>query len=366
MLTLVFLGLLLGMNNANPITGGPVPCDSPAPESIAPCTCSVDTETNSRTLICEFEFANENDVTEMVENIFAQFDESNNKFDAFNLNFLGADMSNFAFNEKTTGRLETNAFRLVRFCIRDQQGPMVFTDSAWVNSRKSMKRIQLLPFCPENPTYSFAPGFLADLENLTFLMMDYYDYSAQPFPQSGVQSLTHVILGKVKLGEFLPGTFPMMPNLEVFEVDHTGISKFPAGIIENFPVLKEFWSINGDVEVVEAGFFKSMTDSRSVYLVDDKITSIDLTGLSPYTEVNLEGNAITQLTEKNFKPFVDGVLNTADATGKIILINNPLECSCDLKWLVADMNAVNVFKGAVCADGTPLENIDADTISDQC
>ena len=240
---------------------------------------------------------------------------------------------------------------------------MVFTDSAWVNSRKSMKRIQLLPFCPENPTYSFAPGFLADLENLSFLMMDYYDYSAQPFPESGVQSLTHVILGKVKLGEFLPGTFPMMPNLEVFEVDHTGISKFPAGIIENFPVLKEFWSINGDVEVVEAGFFKSMTDSRSVYLVDDKITSIDLTGLSPYTEVNLEGNAITQLTEKNFKPFVDGVLNTADATGKIILLNNPLVCSCDLKWLVADMNAVNVFKGAVCADGTPLENIDADTIN---
>ena len=243
---------------------------------------------------------------------------------------------------------------------------MVFTDSAWVNSRKSMKSMQLLPFCPENPTYSFAPGFLADLENLSFLMMDYYDFSAQPFPESGVQSVKHILLSKVKLGEFLPDTFPMMANLEVFEVDHEGISNFPAGIIENFPMLKEFWSSNGDVEVVEAGFFKSMTHSRVVHMAKDKITSIDLTGLSPHTEVNLEDNAITQLTEENFKPFVEGVLNTADATGKIILTNNPLECSCDLKWLVADMNGVNVFEGAVCADGTPLENIDADTISDQC
>ncbi len=42
----------------------------------------------------------------MVENIFAQFDESNNKFGAFNLHFRGDDMSvaNFAFNEKTTGK----------------------------------------------------------------------------------------------------------------------------------------------------------------------------------------------------------------------------------------------------------------------
>ncbi len=66
--------------------------------------CSVDTETNSRTLACEFEFANKNDVTEIVENIFAQFDESNNKFGAFYPHFLGGDMSNFAFNEKTTGK----------------------------------------------------------------------------------------------------------------------------------------------------------------------------------------------------------------------------------------------------------------------
>ena len=44
-------------------------------------------------------------MTEMVENIFAQFDESNNKFDAVNLDFVGEDKSvaNFAFNEKTTG-----------------------------------------------------------------------------------------------------------------------------------------------------------------------------------------------------------------------------------------------------------------------
>ena len=44
-------------------------------------------------------------MTEMVENIFAQFDESNNKFDAVNIDFVGEDKSvaNFAFNEKTTG-----------------------------------------------------------------------------------------------------------------------------------------------------------------------------------------------------------------------------------------------------------------------
>ena len=63
-----------------------------------------------------------------------------------------------------------------------------------------------------------------------------------------------------------------------------------------------------------------------------------------FVQVQLQQNAITQLTEANFRPFVEGVINTADATGFIGLDGNPLECSCDLKWLVSDLQAAHVFQ----------------------
>ena len=195
-------------------------------------------------------------------------------------------------------------------------------------------------------------------------MLSGYNYDAQPFPKS-MESMKFLLLETLKLSNPTPDTLPSMPILQVLEMDTKYVNLLPAGIVDKYPMLEEFWLSNGDLETVEPSFFKRMSSSKIIHMNNNRINSIDLTGLNPHTEVNLERNAITQLTEQNFRPFVESVLSTS-ASGKIKLMNNPLECSCDVKWLVSDLKGAHVFESAVCADGTRLADVDPEAINAQC
>jgi len=379
MLSILCLGLLIGISSAYPSKNavgeakvGTVPCTTPAPESILPCTCSVDVETNERFMSCDFEFAADEDVTDMVENIFSQFDDSNNKFSSLSLHMGGVEgnVANLALNEKTSGKLKFNSFQIISFC-NDQSDPKsgqkLFTNTAFQNSKETLTGINMLPFCP-GAVFAVEHNFFAGLENLSYLSLDSYDYDTQPFPEhtSTWDSVQTLLLVEMKMSDLTASTLPPMSNLKVLEVDTQGIRRLSTGIIENFPMLEEFWSSRGDIEVVEAGFFSAMTNSKTIHMSINRISSIDLTGLSPNTELLLSNNQLKKLTEANFRPFVESVINTKNATGKIILKGNRLDCSCDLKWLVSELMAAHVFEGGVCADGTALADVDPAALNEQC
>ena len=56
---------------------------------------------------CEFSFAADDDVTEMTETIFAQFDNTNYTIDHLYIDFgRTGHVANFALNMNTTGRLK--------------------------------------------------------------------------------------------------------------------------------------------------------------------------------------------------------------------------------------------------------------------
>ena len=289
----------------------------------------------------------------MTENIFAQFDDTNNQFNNVNFHFGGDEQSpaNFAMNEKTTGKLQFKDLSIISLCVDEQSGPKLFSDNGLMNSKETLEYFQILSHCPDS-YYSFASNFLTGADKLNFVMLSGYNYDAQPFPES-MEGIKFMLLETLKLSNLSPATLPNMPVLQVLEIDTKYVDMLPAGILDNYPMLEEFWLSNGDLETVEPGFFQSMSHSKVIHMVNNKINSIDLSGLSPDTEVNLERNAITQLTEQNFRPFVESILNTG-ATGKIKLMNNALECSCDVKWLISDLEGAHVFESAVCADGTRL------------
>lgn len=379
-ISILFLCLFISIITAYPSKNAPagrakadrVPCESPAPESILPCTCSVDVETNERFMSCDFEFSADDDVTDMVENIFSQFDDSNNKFSSLGIHMGGVEgsVANLALNEKTSGKVQFDSFSMINFCVDQsdsKNGQKLFTNTAFLNSKETLTGMNMLPFCPGS-IFSVEHNFFAGLEKLNFLQMDSYDYDTQSFPEhtSTWDSISTLLLSKMKISELTPTTLPAMSNLKVLEVDTQGIRRLSAGIIENYPMLEEFWSSLGDIEVVEAGFFSAMTNSKVIHMAKNRISSIDLTGLSPNTEVLLSKNQIKQLTEANFRTFVEGVLNTTDATGKIMLDGNMLDCSCDLKWLVSDLMAAHVIEGGMCADGTALNDLDPAALNDQC
>ena len=201
---------------------------------------------------CDFEFSADDDVTDMVENIFSQFDDSNNKFSSLGIHMGGVEgsVANLALNEKTSGKLQFDSFSMINFCVDQsdsKNGQKLFTNTAFLNSKETLTGMNMLPFCPGS-IFSVEHNFFAGLEKLNFLQMDSYDYDTQSFPEhtSTWDSISTLLLSKMKISELTPTTLPAMSNLKVLEVDTQGIRRLSAGIIENYPCWKNFgpaWEI---------------------------------------------------------------------------------------------------------------------------
>ena len=324
---------------------------------------------------CAFRFEEDQDVTEMTENIFAQFEET--VTDEFNIEFndkhdrpANGSLANFAFDHKTTGRLQLKKITIKYFFLYGRRGPEVFTDLGLVKSRLSLESLEIVPFYYQ--FFTWAPNFLADLENLKELKLTWYIYELQPFHGYNLNNLEHLYLESTIITDLTSTTFPTMPKLKNLEVPRLeNISHLKnSGFFQSFPILESFVSYESKIETIDAGFFNNASNLRSVHLTENQITSIGLTGLGPNTIVSLEKNYITELTEDNFRPFVENVINTPGARGYIGIYGschwNWLKCSCDLKWLVVELDAAHVFSGAYCEGCIPLENVDPEAINEQC
>ncbi len=111
-----------------------------------------------------------------------------------------------------------------------------------------------------------------------------------------------------------------MPKLAVLGFGDIKIpgSTLPANMLYNLPGLEEFDIHTSNLEIVPDNFFLN-SSCLNVNLYENNIHTIDLGGLNPNTQVDLRNNQISQIQEKNFRPFVEGVLNTPNAVGMINL-----------------------------------------------
>merc|ERR1712179_511001 len=103
------------------------------------------------------------------------------------------------------------------------------------------------------------------------------------------------------------------------------------------------------------GTFSNMESLAILNMGDNFINEIqdDFSGISANTQLLLQNNQIRQLNETAFRPLVEKIMNTPLATGLIDLENNPLDCSCDVKWIIIDLGAL-VFSVTRAA---PVESI---------
>ncbi len=319
-------------------------------------------------MVCYFTFSPDDDVTEATEDIFAQFDETNNQFDMVRILFLGGSPANFAMNEKTTGKLQIRNFSIWLLCADELTGTKLFTDNGLMNSKETLESLEITAIDNFCPYYSFAPNFLTGADKLNTVKLFGYNYDDQPLPES-MPSMRLLSLESPNLSHLTPNNLPNMPSLQILQIDSSNVETLTAGILDKYPILEELYFSNGYLETVELGFFPSQ-HATYVYMPNNRIHSIDLSSLNPSNFstifVDLENNAITQLIEQNFRPFVESVLDTGLYNwGMINLLNNPLECSCDVKWLVSDVKGAHLFD-AVCPDGTLLSNLDPEVINAQC
>ncbi len=116
-----------------------------------------------------------------------------------------------------------------------------------------------------------------------------------------------------------------LPNLVELGLNLIPGPTLPEKMLYNLPGLETFSNWISDTEIIPDNFFAHSTSCTNVVLMDNQIHTVDLSGLNPNAIIWLQSNQISQLPEKNFRPFVESVLNTPNATGEINLYGKKLK-----------------------------------------
>ena len=324
-----------------------------------------------RLLFCEFEFDQNEDVTEMTHNLFKNFNATNNQFDLANFEFSNdGETSNFMFDYATSGHLEVKVFALGGIS-GGISGILPMTESAILGSINSLEGLLIDGnFGYSNQNLAFSENFLfaMGLLKLKVLYLDGFDWNKFQLPQETFNTLES-FNADLKL-EALP-EMPNLKQLSLFPREETSLT---SEVLKKVPNL-EYLYIDGKLDPLWPGTFEGSKSLEYIDLYYTNVTSIDLTGLRPSTIVDLSYSSITNLPEQNFRQFIEGAVRnyilyqSSDSlwkmSGKINLSGNPLECSCDFKWLCDVPYATDLIYEAECADGTTLESA-IDLICNQC
>ncbi len=320
-----------------------------------------------RLLLCDFTFNEDGDVTEMTHNLFKNFNESNNKFDMAFFEFFEGETSNFMFDNVTSGLLEVKMFVLA-----DISGILPMTESALLGSINSLEALLIDGYLNQNLAFSENFLFAMGLLKLKLLYLFGFDWSKFQLPQETFNTLES-FNADLKLE-----ALPEMPNLKQLSLCPREETSLTSEVLKKVPNL-EFLYIDeelygGKLDPLLPGTFEGRKSLVYIDFYYTNVTSIDLTGLGPSTFVDLSYSSITNLPEQNFRQFLEGAVRNyfiyqfnglEKLVGGINLDGNPLECSCDFKWLCDIPYATVILLNAVCADGTALSSA-MELICNQC
>ncbi|CAG0894781.1 unnamed protein product [Darwinula stevensoni] len=137
--------------------------------------------------------------------------------------------------------------------------------------------------------------------------------------------------------------------------------KFPSEIIGGMTNLEKLWSERCNLgPTLTRGFLEFHSKSlKEVHLSSNNISALEpgaITGLGPNTLLDLSQNEIAELSGENFRPILDHLLR---GNGTLALSGNPIECDCDMSWLVLGQKYLEKFSGK-CGNGTEFKDLDMD------
>ncbi|XP_045102674.1 oplophorus-luciferin 2-monooxygenase non-catalytic subunit-like [Portunus trituberculatus] len=191
--------------------------------------------------------------------------------------------------------------------------------------------------------------------------------------------------------------FPSLPNLEstsleVLDLSHNTALTFTQDTLKGTPQLRDIYLHNMDITYFPANVFSSLNrlklvdlsnnvlkgkleqaifrvplDSvEEIRLNDNSITGIAstaITGMHRTATVDFSNNHITALEWDDWYPLLDQLTGV----GAVDLSGNPLQCSCDLVWLLLDEDELDkITDTTTCVDGTPMKNVDINDLLLMC
>ncbi|CAL4094515.1 unnamed protein product [Meganyctiphanes norvegica] len=195
--------------------------------------------------------------------------------------------------------------------------------------------------------------------NLRYLSLE--KNSIAVFPRISSQSLNYLSLIWNPTGNFPADAFENLPSLIIVELGLSDVVSIEAGAFSNLSELYELGLEFNLLSHIPAGAFAtSSANLDEIYINNNRIEEVEPNAFQAVNgmRIYLSDNKLTLLKEEVWRPLVEANVHLG-------LYGNPLECGCDLAWLVLEPELMHqVFANSQCADGVLLHDLDPGIFED--
>ncbi|XP_041477239.1 toll-like receptor 3 [Lytechinus variegatus] len=146
-------------------------------------------------------------------------------------------------------------------------------------------------------------------------------------------------LGIGKSNGLIPDMFHHLSALRELGLDECGIYNLPSSLFSGLESLQKLNLSGNELKQVYAGSFLGLSQLRSVRLDGNVLADLHAGSFSDnprLTRLSLANNKLTGLNESTFRPIYSSLL-------QIDLSDNPIVCTCDIKWLLYWLNGRESF-----------------------
>jgi len=218
----------------------------------------------------------------------------------------------------------------------------------------SKARLKALKIVHDSDNWSMSLNNFAGFNMLEYLEVGGYA-GVLTGGLSDLPALAELILRTEKITS-LP-SLASLPALKLLDFDGSTLQSLPSGSFSNVPTVKSLYLGHNKIAEIVSGNIALAGPLEVVDLSANLITSVQanpITGMSSSTTLNLVGNYITQLPESVFQPIVDLF---SQGTGQLLVDGNPMECGCEVAWIIINTEYLSHVPDGRCVNGTKFVNL---------
>eukprot|EP00092_Neocalanus_flemingeri_P038111 GFUD01041481.1.p1 GENE.GFUD01041481.1~~GFUD01041481.1.p1 ORF type:complete len:533 (+),score=115.35 GFUD01041481.1:40-1599(+) len=335
-------------------------CPFPMAEDIEPCSCKVN-ESYQVFLICNIKQDMDEKLLKKLNKNFA----CKKSIHVFEVNLNGYSWKT-NFSPELLGQFKISYFHLsnASSIVGDIQA------SAFSGSSFSLREFSIATSQEGNKNGRVESGGFSKLQTLTKVSLGNSFGSLETKSFFDLPNFQKLNIDKETISKIEEEAFDELPSLKVLDFGNQLITSLSAKAFSNLPNLTELNLSTNMLNKIDGNAFYNIPNLVNLDL--SKNTELNDIGnmfehlQHPDLVVNLAETAANFLLKESYKPFIDRVPEN-DGKGHIDMSQVPLQCACDVKWLVtSNLQWKDVFKNSSCKDGTLLEEVDGALLERMC
>jgi len=306
---------------------------------IAPCTCSQ--ESNELPDLACYGISSVRSLSDIFANKFPT--------DQFRQIVITESQLGLLPNDVFKGK----SFRDIQFSSNRKTS---FKDKAIFSSSQST--LTRLSIVQETDKWQFNADNVANFNQLNYL-----EISGDEMELTG--TLNNPALESLVLRSFTMTKIPKLgklPALLSFDMDGDAIASLSAESFVSMPKLMNLYLGHNKLVSLDVHSLELPNSIIKVDLSGNIIATVQkdwMTGFSSNTSLQLVNNNINRLPREIFQPLVENL-------AEMLIDGNPLDCGCDIAWLITNPSLLNVVHDAHCLNGTRITNLDAAYFRNNC